>query len=158
MKKLGIINQPISAVIAGLGHMDMVTIADAGLPIPGGTQRIDLALKKGVPAFSGDTGSCPFRDVHRESNHRNGNARTQPAGLRICEKNYWQGTDGRNQSQSFQSNAPRNQGGHSHRRTDTFCQRYSRRWSLGIRLVITSHSKANKKTSSGIRKGIFHFK
>ena len=51
MKKLGIINQPISAVIAGLGHMDMITIADAGLPIPGGTQRIDLALKKGVPGF-----------------------------------------------------------------------------------------------------------
>ncbi len=51
MKKLGIINQPISAIIAGLGHMDMVTIADAGLPIPGGTQRIDLALKKGVPGF-----------------------------------------------------------------------------------------------------------
>jgi D-ribose pyranase len=51
MKKLGIINQPISAVIAGLGHMDMLTIADAGLPIPGNTQRIDLALKKGIPAF-----------------------------------------------------------------------------------------------------------
>jgi D-ribose pyranase len=51
MKKLGIINQPISAVIAGLGHMDMLTIADAGLPIPGTTQRIDLALKKGIPPF-----------------------------------------------------------------------------------------------------------
>lgn len=51
MKKTGILNQPISAVIAGLGHTDTVVIADAGLPIPDGPQRIDLALTKGVPAF-----------------------------------------------------------------------------------------------------------
>jgi D-ribose pyranase len=29
----------------------MVTIADAGLPIPSQSQRIDLALKEGVPGF-----------------------------------------------------------------------------------------------------------
>lgn len=51
MKKIGIINQPISAVIAGLGHTDTVVIADAGLPIPPGPQRIDLALTAGMPAF-----------------------------------------------------------------------------------------------------------
>ena len=51
MKKTGIINAPISAVIAELGHMDMVTIADAGLPIPQEVQRIDLALTKGIPGF-----------------------------------------------------------------------------------------------------------
>ncbi len=51
MKKIGVINQPISAVIAGLGHTDTVVIADAGLPIPGGPQRIDLALTGGIPAF-----------------------------------------------------------------------------------------------------------
>ncbi len=39
MKKTGIINQPISAVIAGLGHTDTVVIADAGLPIPPETER-----------------------------------------------------------------------------------------------------------------------
>ncbi len=44
MKKTGILNQPISSVIAGLGHMDTLVIADAGLPIPPEAQRIDLAL------------------------------------------------------------------------------------------------------------------
>ena len=51
MKKIGILNQPLSAVIAGLGHMDALVIADAGLPIPGETQRIDLALSEGIPSF-----------------------------------------------------------------------------------------------------------
>ena len=51
MKKIGILNQPLSAVIAGLGHMDTLVIADAGLPIPPETQRIDLALAEGLPAF-----------------------------------------------------------------------------------------------------------
>jgi D-ribose pyranase len=51
VKKIGILNQPISAVIAGLGHTDTLVIADAGLPIPPETQRIDLALTPGIPAF-----------------------------------------------------------------------------------------------------------
>ena len=51
MKKIGIMNGSISSVIAHLAHTDMVTIADAGLPIPSTTQRIDLALKPGVPGF-----------------------------------------------------------------------------------------------------------
>ena len=38
MKKVGIINQPISSVISGLGHTDTITIADAGLPIPAATR------------------------------------------------------------------------------------------------------------------------
>ncbi|MCL4300648.1 MAG: D-ribose pyranase [Anaerolineae bacterium] len=51
MKKIGIINGPISAVTASLGHTDTVVIADAGLPIPSGPERIDLALSAGLPAF-----------------------------------------------------------------------------------------------------------
>lgn len=51
MKKIGIINQPISAVVAGLGHTDRLVIADAGLPIPPGPERIDLALSAGIPTF-----------------------------------------------------------------------------------------------------------
>lgn len=51
MKKTGILNQPISAVIAGLGHTDTIVIADAGLPIPDGPQRIDLALAERIPSF-----------------------------------------------------------------------------------------------------------
>jgi len=34
MKKIGIMNFPISAAIASLGHNDTLTIVDAGFPIP----------------------------------------------------------------------------------------------------------------------------
>lgn len=51
MKKTGIINAPIAALIAELGHGDTICIGDAGLPIPDHVQRIDLAVKAGVPAF-----------------------------------------------------------------------------------------------------------
>ena len=51
MKKIGILNQPISAVIAGLGHGNMLAVAAAGLPIPPESVRIDLALVQGVPGF-----------------------------------------------------------------------------------------------------------
>jgi D-ribose pyranase len=51
MKKVGTLNQPLSEVIAGMGHMDQLVIGDAGLPIPTEIQRIDLALTQGVPTF-----------------------------------------------------------------------------------------------------------
>ncbi len=51
MKKIGLINAPISSAISYLGHNDTLTIVDAGFPIPPSTQRIDIALKKGVPGF-----------------------------------------------------------------------------------------------------------
>lgn len=49
MKKTTLLQSDLSHVIATLGHMDMLVIADAGLPIPAGTRRIDLALTQGVP-------------------------------------------------------------------------------------------------------------
>ncbi len=51
MKKGILSNQPISNLIAGLGHTDEIVIADVGLPIPEGTKRIDLALTRGLPSF-----------------------------------------------------------------------------------------------------------
>jgi len=51
VKKIGILNQPISEVIAGMGHMDLLVVADAGLPIPAGVRRIDLAIRAGLPGF-----------------------------------------------------------------------------------------------------------
>jgi len=51
MKKNALLNQPISAIVARMGHMDELVIADAGLPIPDTTQRIDLALTRGIPRF-----------------------------------------------------------------------------------------------------------
>jgi D-ribose pyranase len=50
MKKSTLLNAELSYVIATLGHTDMLVIADAGLPIPPETERIDLALTDGVPS------------------------------------------------------------------------------------------------------------
>ena len=49
MKKTTLLQFDLSYVIAILGHLDTLVIADAGLPIPAETVRIDLALTKGVP-------------------------------------------------------------------------------------------------------------
>ena len=51
MKKSKLLNQPLSAVIAGMGHTDELVVADAGLPIPASTERIDLAVTANVPGF-----------------------------------------------------------------------------------------------------------
>ena len=51
MKKNGILNSEISRVLSYMGHTDKLCIGDCGLPIPEGTERIDLALKFGVPSF-----------------------------------------------------------------------------------------------------------
>jgi D-ribose pyranase len=49
MKKTTLLNSELSYVIATLGHTQTLVVADAGLPIPPETERIDLALTKGVP-------------------------------------------------------------------------------------------------------------
>lgn len=51
MKKYGILNSEIAAVLAGMGHTDSLAIADCGLPVPGQVRRIDLAVRKGLPSF-----------------------------------------------------------------------------------------------------------
>ena len=51
MKRHGILNSHITKVLTDLGHTDYIVIADAGLPIPDGVPRIDLALKPGTPSF-----------------------------------------------------------------------------------------------------------
>lgn len=51
LKKNGILNSEISKVLSDLGHTDEIVIADAGLPIPDGVQKIDLALSFSEPSF-----------------------------------------------------------------------------------------------------------
>lgn len=51
MKKNGILNSDISRVLSYMGHTDQIAVGDCGLPIPEETERIDLALKFGVPGF-----------------------------------------------------------------------------------------------------------
>ncbi len=49
MKKGFLLNGPVSRVVSLLGHGDSVCVSDAGLPIPHGVERIDLALHAGMP-------------------------------------------------------------------------------------------------------------
>jgi D-ribose pyranase len=65
MKKTGVINSSVSAIIATLGHTDTLAIADAGLPIPPTTERIDLALTDGIPTFL-DTLKVILSEMHIE--------------------------------------------------------------------------------------------
>lgn len=52
MKKTGILNADIAAVVAGMGHLDTLTVADAGLPIPDNVLRIDLVVRPNLPRFT----------------------------------------------------------------------------------------------------------
>lgn len=52
MKKMGILNSELSALISQLGHTDQIVICDAGLPIPDFVTRIDLAIVPGLPSFA----------------------------------------------------------------------------------------------------------
>jgi len=51
MKKTTLLNDEISYAVARMGHTDTLVICDAGLPIPKGPERIDLAVSKGIPSF-----------------------------------------------------------------------------------------------------------
>ncbi|MGE4318745.1 MAG: D-ribose pyranase [Deferribacterales bacterium] len=52
MKKGILLNSSISSVISEMGHTDTLVIGDAGLPVPDGVRRIDLAVTAGVPDFA----------------------------------------------------------------------------------------------------------
>lgn len=52
MKLGGVLNHHLAMVIAEMGHTDGLTVADAGLPVPLGVDRIDLAVSPGVPSFA----------------------------------------------------------------------------------------------------------
>lgn len=51
MKRGGNLNRHISGLVASLGHLDEIVIADVGLPVPDGVAVIDLAVSAGIPGF-----------------------------------------------------------------------------------------------------------
>jgi D-ribose pyranase len=51
MKKGTLLNAPLSALIAQMGHTDRLVVSDAGLPVPEGVPHIDLAVSPGIPPF-----------------------------------------------------------------------------------------------------------
>ncbi len=52
MRKGRLLQPELLRAIAAAGHGQVVVVADAGLPIPPATPRIDLALVPGVPTFA----------------------------------------------------------------------------------------------------------
>lgn len=52
MKRTTLLHADLSRVIAALGHGDLLVLGDAGLPIPNGPQRIDLAVRAGLPRLA----------------------------------------------------------------------------------------------------------
>ena len=65
MKKTGTLNVRLSAIIAGMGHLDRLVICDSGLPIPNGSQVVDLALTTNIPRFL-DTLSVVLQELQVE--------------------------------------------------------------------------------------------
>ena len=51
MKRYGMLNSSIAKILSDLGHTDYIVIGDAGLPVPDGVPKIDLALTAGTPSF-----------------------------------------------------------------------------------------------------------
>ena len=51
MRKGGIVNARLAYALARLGHTDRLVICDAGLPIPPGSETVDLAFQFGTPSF-----------------------------------------------------------------------------------------------------------
>jgi len=51
MKRAALLNIELSQIIASMGHGDMLVIGDAGLPVPPGVRRVDLAVVRGVPSL-----------------------------------------------------------------------------------------------------------
>lgn len=51
MKRTKLLNRHLSKLVASLGHLDEIVLADAGLPVPPGIGVIDLAVCPGIPGF-----------------------------------------------------------------------------------------------------------
>lgn len=51
MKKNGILNPDLSRIIASMGHFDLLTVSDAGLPIPLSVERVDLSISENLPGI-----------------------------------------------------------------------------------------------------------
>jgi D-ribose pyranase len=47
----GTLNGQLARVISEIGHTDQLVVTDAGLPIPPGVERVDLAVAENLPRF-----------------------------------------------------------------------------------------------------------
>jgi D-ribose pyranase len=51
MRRSGLWHPRLLDLVAGLGHTDLLVIADAGLPVPRGVETVDLVWRWGDPPF-----------------------------------------------------------------------------------------------------------
>lgn len=51
MKRTKLLNRHLSRLVASLGHLDEIVLADAGLPVPRDVTVIDLAVSPGMPGL-----------------------------------------------------------------------------------------------------------
>lgn len=51
MYKGEILNSQLLRIMAETGHTDTICVCDAGLPVPKGVERVDLAWKKNEPGW-----------------------------------------------------------------------------------------------------------
>ncbi|MFD9397147.1 D-ribose pyranase [Streptomyces sp. NPDC060000] len=51
MRPDGLWHPRLMEILVGLGHTDLIVVADAGLPVPRGVERIDLVWSRGEPGF-----------------------------------------------------------------------------------------------------------
>lgn len=51
MKRYGLLQAELQGLLASLGHTQYIVIGDAGLPVPQGVRKIDLAIRAGLPSF-----------------------------------------------------------------------------------------------------------
>jgi D-ribose pyranase len=49
MRRGGILHPALGHLLSSTGHTDYFTVCDRGFPVPGGPERIDLALVDGIP-------------------------------------------------------------------------------------------------------------
>jgi D-ribose pyranase len=47
----GTLNGQLARVVSEVGHTDRLVVTDAGLPIPPGVERVDLAVRENLPRF-----------------------------------------------------------------------------------------------------------
>jgi D-ribose pyranase len=49
MKRAGLMNRDLSAIVAAMGHYDRLVVCDAGFPIPRDADYVDLSLRANRP-------------------------------------------------------------------------------------------------------------
>ena len=51
MRPDGLWHPRLLEILAAAGHGDLIVVADAGLPVPRGVERVDLLWRRGEPGF-----------------------------------------------------------------------------------------------------------